>query len=77
MSKKSSALKKLEEKRRKVRGPIEVDSIVSERPKLISRPAEAVSSEEEARQEDQALMQSLIAPGIGGILGIFKQSFET
>ena len=65
MAKKSSALKQLEEKRKKARGPLKVDSIVSERPQLISRPAEAVSSEEEAQREDEIFLRSLVSPDTG------------
>jgi hypothetical protein len=64
MVKKSSALKKLEEKRRQVRSSLEVDAIVAAaaRPRLISRPAVPVVSEAEAQQEVEDLMRSLLAP---------------
>lgn len=64
MAKKSSALKKLEEKRRQVRSSLEVDAIVAAaaRPRLVSRPAVPVSSDADAQQEVEDLMRSLLAP---------------
>ena len=57
---KSSALKKLEEKRQKARPPLQVDAIVSDRPKPVSRPAQARPAGQEAQEEDREFMRSLL-----------------
>ena len=63
MAKKSGALKTLEEKRRKVRPPLEVDAIVAAaRPRPFSRPAVALASADSADQEAEDLMRALLAP---------------
>ena len=65
MSKKSSALKALEEKRRQTRKPIKVDSIVTKRPPLASRSPEAAGTSEEKEREEEEFMHSLVTPQKG------------
>ena len=61
MAKKSSALKRLEERRAATRPPIDASAIVSPRPKPVSRPAGVPVSEEAAREEERDLMRVLIS----------------